>query len=85
MVLFKAFPDLHYSIVNAVAEGDWVALNLIATGTHRGSFMGYNATGNKIVFEEMFFFRVAAGKLVEAWGAVNVADVIDQIKVRRHS
>src|SRR3954470_283034 len=29
--LFKAFPDLHYTIDNAVSEGELVALNLTAT------------------------------------------------------
>ncbi len=34
--LFNAFPDLHYTIDNIIAEGDKVAVSCTASGTHKG-------------------------------------------------
>jgi len=77
--LFKAFPDLHYSIDNTVAEADIVALNLTGKGTHKDEFLGYPASNKKIVFKEMFFFRILNGKIIEGWGVVDMDGVKTQI------
>jgi predicted ester cyclase len=78
--LFKAFPDLNYTIDNIVAENDLVALNLTATGTQKDEFLGHAATNRRIRFKEMFFFRLAGLRIVEGWGVVDVNGVIGQIK-----
>ncbi len=77
--LFKAFPDLHYDIENVIAENSMVALNLSATGTHKEEFLGYKASDNKVVFKEMFFFRLSNKKIVEGWGVVDVDGLTKQI------
>lgn len=78
--LFKAFPDLHYTIDSIIAEGDKVALNLSATGTHQNEFLGIAASGNRINYKEMFFFRLTNGKIVEGWVVVDVDGVKEQMK-----
>jgi len=77
--LFKAFPDLHYSIDNVVSEGDMVALNLTGRATHKDEFIGYPASNKKIEFKEMFFFRFTNGKITEGWGVVDLDGVKSQI------
>lgn len=77
--LFKAFPDLNYSIDNVVAEGDIVGLNLTGKATHKDEFLGYPASNKKIEFKEMFFFKILNGKITEGWGVVDLAGVKDQI------
>ena len=77
--LFKAFPDLQYTIDNAIAENDLVALNLTATGTHKNEFLGYPASNNKVVFKEMFFFKFSKMKIVDGWGVVDIDGVKSQI------
>ena len=32
-----AFPDLHITTPHVIAEGDWLALNTIWSGTHEGN------------------------------------------------
>lgn len=45
---FAAFPDLHITIEDMIAEGDRVVLRLTARGTHRGPFMGIPPTGKQV-------------------------------------
>src|ERR1044072_3736899 len=40
----KAFPDLHLTIDDVLAEGDRVAVRLRITGTHEGEFAGMAPT-----------------------------------------
>jgi predicted ester cyclase len=77
--LFKAFPDIHYTIENIVAENDLVTLSLTATATHKDEFLGYPASDNKIAFKEMFFFRISNKEIVEGWGVVDIDGIKEQI------
>lgn len=65
-MLRTAFPDIHYTVEDLIAEGDRVVVRGVMTGTHRGTFMDrIPATGNSIAMEAIHIFRVEDGKLVE--------------------
>lgn len=81
--LFKAFPDIHYTIDAILAEGDLVALNTTGRGTHQEEFLGFEATGNKINYKHMFFYRIANGKIVEGWGVVDINGLQEQLKKKQ--
>jgi predicted ester cyclase len=68
------------TVNDVIAEKDRVALNLSANGTHQSRFLGFAATGNKINFKEMFFFRIKNRKIVDGWDIVNVENVKEQLK-----
>lgn len=53
-----AFPDLHFEIVDLVAEGDKILTRWVLTGTHEGEFMGAAPTGNKVRVEGMSLDRI---------------------------
>ena len=55
-------------IDNAVSEGDLNAVNSIYTGTAKGEFYGFPASQKKVHFKQMFFFRLANGKIKEGMG-----------------
>lgn len=61
------FPDLHCSILDAVAEGDRVACRWRMEGTHRGPFLGFEPTGRRVVLEGIGFFRFHEGRVAEEW------------------
>ena len=44
----SAFPDLHTTIEDIVAEGDKVAYRWTAVGTHRGEFLGFAPSNNRV-------------------------------------
>jgi len=74
------FPDLSVQIDNIIAETDRVAVRLTFSATHKGEFFGVPASGKKIVFEAMEFFKIAEGKIVESWGNWPIYDILEQMK-----
>jgi steroid delta-isomerase-like uncharacterized protein len=62
-----AFPDIHFTIEEAICQGDIVAVRWTARATHQGDHLGPPATGKEINITGMSFARVRDGKLVEGW------------------
>ncbi len=61
-MLRAAFPDLHYTVENVLAEGEMVAGPLTGCGTHQGEFMGIAPTGNEVTWTETHVARFENGK-----------------------
>ncbi len=64
--LRNAFPDIHYTVDELVAEGDSVAVRWHWTGTHRGPFRGYPPTGKAVSNSGSGIFRFQDDKVVAA-------------------
>ena len=62
-----AFPDLHFSIEDQIAEGDKVVTRWTMRGTHAGEFMGLPPSGKQITTAGMQIERVVDGQIVEHW------------------
>jgi predicted ester cyclase len=76
-----AFPDLHTTIDDMVAEGDKVATRITARGTHEGELMGIAPTGKKITFTGILITRWVGGKEVEAWEIPDMLGMMQQLGV----
>jgi len=76
-----AFPDLHITIDDMIAEGDRVATRETLRGTHKGDFMGIAATGKQVTFTGMVFVHFVGGKEVEAWGSMDQLGMMQQLGV----
>jgi steroid delta-isomerase-like uncharacterized protein len=63
-----AFPDIHFTIDDMVAEGDWVAVRYTSTGTFTGQIGNIAPTGKKLKMISAIFYRFEGGKQVEVWG-----------------
>lgn len=64
-----AFPDFRMELVELVAEDGTVVAHLRCSGTHEGEWLGIPATGRRFeAVDEFYVFRLAEGKLVEAFG-----------------
>jgi predicted ester cyclase len=78
--LHRAFPDLHVSVEDVIAEGDKVVCRNTVTGTHRGEHMGIAPTGRPVTYDEIFILRFAgSGRIGEIWGVVDVASQLRQL------
>jgi steroid delta-isomerase-like uncharacterized protein len=65
--IFAAFPDLRVTIEDMVAEGSKVAARYTFKGTHKGEYQGIAPTGRQVTWRSTVFYRVAGGKIAEAW------------------
>ena len=78
---WTAMPDLHFEIVEQIAEGDRVVNRLAVRGTHTGEFMGSPPTGKAITFSGTDTYRVAGGKLAENWASADWLSMMQQLGV----
>ena len=63
----SAFPDLHFTVEDEIAEGDKVVTRWSSRGTHQGDLQGIAATGKQTNSSGIIISRVSGGKFVESW------------------
>jgi steroid delta-isomerase-like uncharacterized protein len=78
---FKAFPDMHLTIHDMIAEGDWVAMHYTWTGTNRGEFMGMPPTNRQVTSSGMGFYRVENSLLAEQRVCEDMLGLLQQLGV----
>lgn len=76
-----AFPDWHLTIEDLIAEGDRVVMRGVATGTHRGAFMGIPPTEKRVTVPGVHIMRIANGKIVEHWAQGDFLGMMQQLGV----
>ncbi|MDX3745239.1 ester cyclase [Streptomyces sp. AK08-02] len=77
--LLRAFPDIHVSVEETVAEGDKVVSRNTVTGTHRGEYQGLSPTGRTVTYGEIFICRFTEGRITEIRGVVDVLTQLRQL------
>jgi predicted ester cyclase len=80
-MLRTAFPDLHFTIEDLVAEGDTVAGRLTMSGTHEGPLMRIAPTGRSVRQDHMHIVRFRDGKAIEHWGVRDDLSMMQQLGV----
>lgn len=76
-----AFPDLKITIMDQLADGQFVATRWRAVGTHDGDLWGIAPTGKSATITGISFERVAGGKLVESWENWDALGLLRQLGV----
>ena len=77
----NAVPDAQFRIEYQVAEGDKVVSRYTWSGTHQGEFLGVPATGKRVSWTVTVTFRIADGKIREAWTNWDQLGVMQQLGV----
>ena len=70
----SVYPDLEVTVQRQIAEGEWVASQVRAEGTHSREWLGMAPTGERLVFTGVNLNRVVDGKIVEHGGAANMLE-----------
>ena len=68
----QTYPDLRLTVEHQIAEGEWVATSIVASGTHRGVWLGMKPTGKLLTYSGVNVDRVVDGRIVEHGGAANM-------------
>ena len=77
--VIAAFPDIHFTVEQQIAEGDLVMTRWSATGTHKGTLMGMAATGKKTRVTGISVVKLKNGKSVASWGEWDAMGMMRQI------
>jgi steroid delta-isomerase-like uncharacterized protein len=75
----NAFPDLHISIDELVAEGDRVVGCFTFTGTHGGNLLGLPPTGRRIAARQIAIYRISDGQVIEEWEVSDQLGLMQQL------
>ena len=75
----RAYPDLHFTVRQTVAQGNVVAINWVAQGTHRGPLMNIPPTGRSIQVLGVSTLTVEGDKVVSAVYVWDVAGMLREI------
>jgi predicted ester cyclase len=76
-----AFPDLHFTVEDLIAEGDKVVARLTTHGTQQGTFMGVAPTGKQVTVTAIDINRIVGGKSVEHWLQMDMLGLLQQLGV----
>ena len=79
--LRTAFPDLHFTLEEIIAEDDKVMTRALLRGTHRGEYWGIAPTGKPVAVMGMVVLRIAQGKFQEGWLMMDNLGLLQQLGV----
>ena len=74
-----AFPDLHFTVEEMIAEGDKVVVRSTFRGTHKGDLMGIPPTGKQVTMPLILIYRIADDKIVEHWMQADALGLLQQL------
>ena len=77
----NAFPDIHFTIDEQIAEGDKVVTRWTGQGTHKGELLGIPATGKSSTVTGIAVDRIVNGKIAESWGIFDQFGMMQQLGV----
>jgi steroid delta-isomerase-like uncharacterized protein len=78
--LLAAFPDMHMSVEDLVADGDKTVARVKLTGTHKGDFMGVPPAGTRVDVQLVDIMRFnRAGLVCEHWGVADMLSLLQQL------
>ena len=76
-----AFPDIHLTMEEVIAEGEIVMTRWSCRGTHKGDLSGIAPTGKQINISGVTIARLANGKLAESWVNWDALGLMQQLGV----
>ena len=76
---YAAFPDVHFTVEDLIAEGDRVVSRATFRGTHQGEFMGIPPTGKNVSFTGIAIDRIEDDKFVEGWANADNLGLLQQL------
>ena len=80
----NAFPDLHFELKQKAAQGDYVVINWVASGTHTGPLLTPTGatippTGKKGIVPGSTTYQIKNGKAVAGWTYWDMVTLLAQL------
>jgi predicted ester cyclase/heme-degrading monooxygenase HmoA len=81
LMLIKAFPDIQWTVLELIGEGDKVVVKWKIQGTHKGQFTIYAATGKTASNEGMAIFEFKDGKIISGQVLTDRLGFLQQLEI----
>ena len=80
----NGFPDLHFEMKQKVAQGEYVVINWVGSGTHTGPLSTPTgdtlpATGKKAIVTGSTTYQIINGKVVKGWTYWDMVSLLSQL------
>lgn len=75
----QAFPDMHVTLEETVAEGDKIMARYTIRGMHTGDLMGIPPTGKSVEITGISIVRIEAGQVVEEFSLADMMGLFQQL------
>jgi predicted ester cyclase len=80
------FPDLHFELTQKIAQGEYVVINWVASGTHTGPLPTPTgdtlpATGKKATVSGSTTYQIINGKVVKGWTYWDMVSLLSQLGI----
>jgi predicted ester cyclase len=80
----NGFPDLHFELKQKVAQGEYVVINWVGSGTHTGPLPTPTgntlpATGKKAAVAGSTTYQIKNGKAVKGWTYWDMVSLLSQL------
>jgi steroid delta-isomerase-like uncharacterized protein len=75
----EAFPDIHVTVEDTVAEGNKIVARCSVAATYLGDGLEVRASGKPVRFTGMCMVRVEDGRIVESWNSFDFLTMLQQI------
>jgi len=75
----EAFPDIKFSSLLMVAEGDIVVYRWEGIGTHKAEYMGIAPTDKEVEFTGITIHKIENGKILEEFTRLDIFGLMQQI------
>ena len=76
----EAFPDIHVTVDDVIAEGEKVAARWTATMTHLGDSLGIKATKRKVVLNGATIVTIRDGMIREGWNFMDMGGLLAKLQ-----
>lgn len=74
------FASPEFRIMDAICEGEKVAVRFSAKAKHSGRYLGIPATGKALNLWGVMIFRFEAGSIAEFWSLVDAQGALEQLR-----
>ena len=78
-LVVMAFPDVHATVEDLLADGDKVVERTSVHATSKGDFAGMPPTGKPVKWTELHVYQIAGGKVVELWSELDMLGLTQQL------
>jgi steroid delta-isomerase-like uncharacterized protein len=77
--ILVGFPDVAYTVEEAITDDDFVVLIWRGEGTHTGEFQGYAPSGNAATWTGINAYRFECGRIAEVWAEFDALGRLRQL------